>query len=44
VEHSSGRRDYPFDSDLALYNKVSAYDRVSTVLLGDPTVSIPVPT
>lgn len=29
--------------DLALYGKVTAYDRASTVLLGDPTVSIPLP-
>jgi hypothetical protein len=29
--------------DMALYNKVTAYDRASTVLLGDPTVRIPVP-
>lgn len=29
--------------DLALYSKVSAYDRAGTVLLGDPTVSLAVP-
>jgi hypothetical protein len=29
--------------DLALYSKVTAYDRSSLVLLGDPTVAIPVP-
>ncbi len=29
--------------DMALYSKVTAYDRASTVLLGDPTVRIPVP-
>jgi len=29
--------------DLALYSKVTAYDRASTVLLGDPTVAIPLP-
>lgn len=29
--------------DLALYDKVTAYDRASTVLLGDPTVAIPTP-
>ncbi|HEX6871137.1 MAG TPA: hypothetical protein VF163_08570 [Micromonosporaceae bacterium] len=29
--------------DLALYHKVVAYDRASTVLLGDPTVAMPVP-
>jgi hypothetical protein len=27
--------------DMALYNKVTAYDRANTVLLGDPTVAIP---
>ena len=30
--------------DMALYSKVTAYDRAGTVLLGDPTVRIPVPT
>src|SRR5262249_879966 len=29
--------------DMALYSKVTAYDRASTVLLGDPTVCIPLP-
>lgn len=29
--------------DLALYTKVTAYDRASTVILGDPTVAIPLP-
>ncbi|MET4638544.1 hypothetical protein ABIE24_001773 [Mycetocola sp. 2940] len=29
--------------DLALYGKVTAFDRAATVLLGDPTVSIPLP-
>jgi hypothetical protein len=29
--------------DMALYSKVTAYDRASTVLLGDPTVTVPVP-
>lgn len=29
--------------DLALYSKVTAYDRASTVILGDPTVAVPVP-
>jgi hypothetical protein len=29
--------------DMALYHKVTAYDRASTVLLGDPTVTIPLP-
>jgi hypothetical protein len=29
--------------DMALYNKVTAYDRVSTVLLGDPTVCVRLP-
>ncbi|HLS46465.1 MAG TPA: hypothetical protein VK045_13635 [Ornithinicoccus sp.] len=29
--------------DLATYSKATAYDRVSTVLLGDPTVAIPLP-
>jgi hypothetical protein len=29
--------------DLALYSKVSAYDRAGTVLLGDPTVAVAVP-
>ena len=29
--------------DLGLYNRVSAYDRASTVILGDPTVLIPKP-
>jgi hypothetical protein len=30
--------------DMALYSKVTAYDRASTVILGDPTVAIPLPT
>jgi hypothetical protein len=29
--------------DMAVYSKVTAYDRLSTVILGDPTVAIPVP-
>ncbi|MFF9768878.1 hypothetical protein ACF1GT_20090 [Streptomyces sp. NPDC014636] len=29
--------------DMALYSKVVAYDRVGTVILGDPTTAIPVP-
>lgn len=29
--------------DMALYSKVTAYDRLSTVILGDPTVAIPLP-
>jgi hypothetical protein len=29
--------------DMALYSKVTAFDRGSTVLLGDPTVALPVP-
>jgi hypothetical protein len=29
--------------DLALYDKVSAYDRACTVLLGDPTVAVRLP-
>jgi hypothetical protein len=29
--------------DMALYSKVTAYDRASTVILGDPTVAIPLP-
>lgn len=29
--------------DMALYHKVTAYDRASTVLLGDPTVAVPLP-
>lgn len=29
--------------DLAAYSKATAYDRASTVLLGDPTVAIPLP-
>jgi hypothetical protein len=29
--------------NVALYNKVSAYDRACTVLLGDPTVALPLP-
>jgi hypothetical protein len=29
--------------DLALYSKVTAYDRASLVLLGDPTAVVPVP-
>ncbi|WP_109471287.1 hypothetical protein [Ornithinimicrobium cavernae] len=29
--------------DLATYSKATAYDRASTVLLGDPTVAIPLP-
>jgi hypothetical protein len=29
--------------DMALYHKVTAYDRASTVLLGDPTAAIPPP-
>ena len=30
--------------DMAFYSKVTAYDRASTVILGDPTVAIPLPT
>lgn len=30
--------------DMALYSKVTAYDRASTVLLGDPTAAVPIPT
>ncbi len=30
--------------DMALYSKVTAFDRASTVLLGDPTVSLSLPT
>lgn len=29
--------------DLALYSKVTAYDRASTVILGDPTAAMPLP-
>ena len=29
--------------DLAVYSKVTAYDRLSTVILGDPTVTVPLP-
>jgi len=29
--------------DMAVYSKVTAYDRLSTVILGDPTVRIPPP-
>ncbi|HST65541.1 MAG TPA: hypothetical protein VLM05_10175 [Mycobacteriales bacterium] len=29
--------------DMAVYSKVTAYDRLSTVILGDPTVRIPTP-
>ncbi|MEV4174073.1 hypothetical protein [Nonomuraea sp. NPDC049709] len=29
--------------EVALYNKATAYDRASTVLLGDPTVAVPLP-
>lgn len=29
--------------DMAVYSKVTAYDRMSTVILGDPTVRIPTP-
>ncbi|MET8628446.1 hypothetical protein ABZW30_32675 [Kitasatospora sp. NPDC004669] len=29
--------------DMALYSKVVAYDRVGTVILGDPTAAIPLP-
>jgi hypothetical protein len=28
---------------MALYTKITAYDRAATVILGDPTVAIPVP-
>ncbi|USQ82065.1 hypothetical protein NF556_10625 [Ornithinimicrobium faecis] len=44
-----GRQLQDFDSgasaalDLATYSKATAYDRASTVLLGDPTVAIPLP-
>ena len=30
--------------DMAVYSKVTAYDRLSTVILGDPTVCLPLPT
>ena len=30
--------------DMAVYSKVTAYDRLSTVILGDPTVCPPLPT
>ncbi len=29
--------------DMAVYSKVTSYDRLSTVLLGDPTVALPIP-
>lgn len=29
--------------EMALYSKVTAYDRLSTVILGDPTVALPLP-
>ena len=29
--------------DMAVYLKVTAYDRANTVILGDPTVAIPLP-
>jgi hypothetical protein len=29
--------------DMALYSKVTAFDRAGTVLLGDPTVAVPMP-
>lgn len=44
-----GRQMKDFDArasgalDLATYSKATAYDRASTVLLGDPTVAIPLP-
>ena len=52
LKHSHAVRRYAGESlrsgrrsalDLALYSKVTAYDRACTVLLGDPTVAIPLP-
>ena len=40
---ASGRPARRTALDKALYSKVTAFDRASTVLLGDPTVAIPLP-
>lgn len=47
VGHGRALKDFNAGSDdaldLATYSRATAYDRASTVLLGDPTVAIPLP-
>ncbi|MCK0113173.1 hypothetical protein MWU75_13575 [Ornithinimicrobium sp. F0845] len=47
VNHGRQLRDFNDGAtnalDLATYSKATAYDRASTVLLGDPTAAIPLP-
>ena len=47
VNHGRQMKDFDAGAsgalDLATYSKATAYDRASTVLLGDPTVAIPLP-
>jgi hypothetical protein len=40
---AAGRAASASGVDMAVYSKVTAYDRLSTVILGDPTVRIPTP-